>query len=428
MNVKDLSPTKTDGSNRFAYNTIKIRIPSIIAEVMDRNAHFSEALRADLTQLRDGLKADSVIPPLEQTAWDYEMWEVERQRHRSVTSGESRQGGPTEVVVDNPEKPTAEPTWLNTEWFFAETFLYRHILQAVRYWEFEQDPFSPYKEEELNGPNIPRLMETGLHLKGDREERLEGVLGLALWGNRIDLSYKASMAHGSDLLDEEDLVINEAEPAVQRLLSHQGTVHLVTDNAGSELASDLILADFLLHELGLPVWFHVKLYPTYVSDATAFDVREHIRRLQAGWDTGTQSPGGPDFKAIRQLGERLAEALQTGRFRIVPDQIWNSPFFLDRLPDRLLSLFAEGCMVIFKGDVNYRRILRDAIPPPDGSFSDILSFFPAPLLVLRTLKSDCLIGLKPGQAEQLDEKEKNWRNNGKYGIIQYTGPAKESVE
>jgi hypothetical protein len=186
-------------------------------------------------------------------------------------------------------------------------------------------------------------------------------------------------------------------------------VHLVTDNAGSELTADLVLADYLIQAFEAQVFFHVKLYPTYVSDATAIDIDDHIRRMQEHQDN-----------AIQQLGERLMRFRYAERLRVIPDPYWNSPFFLFVLPKHIRSLLESARVVILKGDVNYRRLLKDAQLPPDTSFDEAITYFPAPVLVLRTMKSDVIIGLQPSQAEKLDAQDPWWRNDGRRGIIQHS--------
>jgi hypothetical protein len=49
---------------------------------------------------------------------------------------------------------------------------------------------------------------------------------------------------------------------------------------------------------------------------------------------------------------------------------------------------------------------------------DIAAYFPASFLVLRTLKGEIMIGLGPGQPEQLAAEDPTWLINGKRGIIQ----------
>jgi hypothetical protein len=163
---------------------------------------------------------------------------------------------------------------------------------------------------------------------------------------------------------------------VEHLLRAPGAVHLVADNYGRELAMDLVLIDHLLAGLGLPVVLHVKLHPTFVSDAIAPDVQRFLGLMAA------HTP------AARGLGTRLTAALESGRLRLAPDPYWNSPRPLWDLPPRLDRLFASARLVIFKGDLNYRRLVGDAIWPEGVSLADATRGFPAPLVALRSLKSE----------------------------------------
>ncbi|RMF80712.1 MAG: DUF89 family protein, partial [Chloroflexi bacterium] len=58
---------------------------------------------------------------------------------------------------------------------------------------------------------------------------------------------------------------------------------------------------------------------------------------------------------------------------------------------------------------------------PTTSFADVTEYFAAPLLAVRTLKSDPVVGLPEGKAEQLDTVDDEWRVNGKRGVIQFKG-------
>jgi hypothetical protein len=62
--------------------------------------------------------------------------------------------------------------------------------------------------------------------------------------------------------------------------------------------------------------------------------------------------------------------------------------------DCLLALLITSRQV--KGDANYRRLIGDALWPHDTPFAHVLSYFAAPLLALRTLKSEVCVGLAPG--------------------------------
>jgi hypothetical protein len=90
------------------------------------------------------------------------------------------------------------------------------------------------------------------------------------------------------------------------------------------------------------------------------------------------------------------------------------------LPPRLASLFQRSRLAIIKGDANYRRMVGDALWPADTRLSSVAGFFPCPLLALRTLKSDPVVGLPAGLAEKLDVIDDQWRVNGRRGVLQTT--------
>lgn len=192
-------------------------------------------------------------------------------------------------------------------------------------------------------------------------------------------------------------------------MRQDGDVHFIADNTGTELAMDLALADALFDKGNRRVFFHLKLHPTFVSDTIVADM--HIMLAAMG--------SGEYGKAATQLGKRLQTAMDEGRLRLAPGAFWNSPYVLREMPERLSTAFKEAALVIIKGDLNYRRMVDDALWEPDVPFADVTDYFPAPLLALRTLKSDVLVGLKRGLAEQLDSEDARWRVNGKRGVIQF---------
>ena len=58
---------------------------------------------------------------------------------------------------------------------------------------------------------------------------------------------------------------------------------------------------------------------------------------------------------------------------------------------------------------------------PETPFAEVTRYFPAPLLALRTLKSDPIVGLPTGRAAELDAEDPTWRVNGKRGIASLGG-------
>ncbi|HRV96659.1 MAG TPA: ARMT1-like domain-containing protein, partial [Anaerolineae bacterium] len=118
------------------------------------------------------------------------------------------------------------------------------------------------------------------------------------------------------------------------------------------------------------------------------------------------------------LARRLSAHILHERLKIRAHIFWNSSRFFWEIPPSLTASLAQSQLVIFKGDANYRRLVGDSRWPAAVPFADVVPYFPAPLLTLRTLKSDPIVGLPPGQAEALDREDAEWRVNGKRGVIQ----------
>ncbi len=117
----------------------------------------------------------------------------------------------------------------------------------------------------------------------------------------------------------------------------------------------------------------------------------------------------------------MRRAWDDDRLRILPDPFWNGPRFLWERPARLARVLDGATAVVLKGDANYRRAVGDAIYPDGISFAAATDYFPAPLICLRTMKSDALAGLAPGRSAQLDAVDRDWRINGRRGVIQLGG-------
>lgn len=86
---------------------------------------------------------------------------------------------------------------------------------------------------------------------------------------------------------------------------------------------------------------------------------------------------------------------------------------------KLYAQFSDAKLVIFKGDLNYRKLLSDINFEYNTNFATALGDFrPTNILSLRTIKSDICVGLSQGIAESLFEKDKDWLITGEYGLIQ----------
>ena len=89
-----------------------------------------------------------------------------------------------------------------------------------------------------------------------------------------------------------------------------------------------------------------------------------------------------------------------------------------QLPPDLARLWAQADFLVFKGDANYRRLAEDRHWPTTTRLADITRYLPAPAAVLRTLKSELVLDLAPGQAQDLADQDRLWMINGERGVIQ----------
>ena len=383
--VPGINPIRTDSSNPFARRTIRERLPAILRETRELNPDYPPQIHDGIQRLHDELVADAPVRLIETPAPDYDDW-----RHAWL--------------------PFRASTWQRCQWFFAEVYTYRLLMEAARWWETGRDPFTPKKAEEYASEAHWQLLARALDVKGSQEVRLATLLELTVRGNRIDLSYALASSHGSEL-DVDDLLVDERARYVEHLLRERGEFHIIADNAGSELTMDLVLAAMLLAEnIASRVVLHLKQHPTFVSDAIVADVLNFLDLLRRR----------SQDRDAQRLGAQLETHLEQGRLRLAPDSWWNSSHFLYALPPRLQIPFAGARLTLIKGDANYRRMVYDTIWPAETPLQTIAGHFPCPLLAPRTLKSDPVVGLPPGLAERLDGIDADWRVNGKRAVLQGT--------
>ena len=278
---------------------------------------------------------------------------------------------------------------------------------------YARDPFEPLKLEELSRSHggIARAGKV-LRQAGslpDPKQRVAAHLLHALWGNRMDLTFSELVQrYGSagELGGGDELLIDHSPEAARRALE-AGRVDLVLDNAGTELVCDLLLADALL-DGPRRVVLHVKGSPFYVSDTMAKDVQATVDALARAAE-----------EATRRAGRRLRERLEEGSLLVQPHWFWNGPLmYPDWLPELRRELESSD-LLLFKGDVNYRRLLGDRRWDPETPMDRVTAYVPAPFAVLRTLKSEVVVDLPRAEVDALAREDPEWSVRGRYGVIRY---------
>jgi uncharacterized protein with ATP-grasp and redox domains len=318
--------------------------------------------------------------------------------------------------------------WLEAPWFVVETYFYRRILEATGYFQDgtgqEVDPFAYQKRRGLEISHDPILALSerieSLISPGNQDElTLEELLRVDLWGNQADLSIwpaggQSDPTHRDDSQQQAHMLADDSRTVARFLFERVLPVQrmdLLVDNAGFELVVDLYLALYLLHAgITEKIQLNLKPHPTFVSDATAEDVKDTVGFLANLGDVTTGA-----------LAFLLKEALEDGRIETRSHFFWTSPLPMWEMPADLGQDLAQSALILSKGDANYRRLLGDRHWPFTTPFGDITSYMPAPLVALRTLKSEVCSGLAPGQPERISRQDLDWMINGRWGVIQFTG-------
>lgn len=222
------------------------------------------------------------------------------------------------------------------------------------------------------------------------------MMEICLWGNATDLSLLTNLSYddiqklqGSEARKraEKNILVNDLDRAWDVLVKakeegkEERRVDIVLDNAGFELYVDLILAGYLLaSNLATTVVLHPKSIPWFVSDVLPADFASLISAL-ADPESFYNSPTQEDTSAGRTpapLTETEAENLRflfqhwstlhaEGQLVMRGNGFWTQGGSFWRLPrtaPELAEDLKDSELVIFKGDLNYRKLTCDVSTPP----------------------------------------------------------------
>lgn len=299
----------------------------------------------------------------------------------------------------------------------------------------------------------------------------------------------------------------------QRKAMQTNHIDIVMDNVGVEFISDLLFGLWFIshskreNRAPATVTYHVKPMPYYVSDVTPLDFARQLAMVEevlapGGGRYGKETFSDAEKESVRDFLKRVKEALRSGQFAVTSESVNTQPseyrdlppgvvnryFFFQHVcepkqpgdtsspttPNPNLSLIyrenkmavdPRTALVVFKGDLNYRRLIGDrhwcrtdfftsiAKNPSDlahaessysptekaiaarllvdtpseavmegASVSDVVgAYWPThtiPVVSIRTIKSECCLGVPGALKSKLDKEEGlQWRISGKYGLI-----------
>lgn len=408
----------------FTYTSIVKRLPDILTTVIENNCDtLSKEQLKRLKLLREEISSGTCIPS--QTL------------SNGICNCESEEMNDWKRYEQ--QFQVKEKTWLEMPWFFLENWVYKLVLNIVNNGvSGDRDPFQKQKEKALRhalesgavtdiAKTIKQFLEDRSLLQEKKKELLEYLISADLWGNEGDLSFNPRMSQSSNKLSHslrlQYIVVNDLEIAIDKILENAySSFNFIVDNCGLELVTDLFFGHCLVEAFGAKqVKFFVKTQPVFVSDATRRDFLYTIDQIcQFNHET------------VKEFGQLFKKNLDESKWAIVEHKFFTSPFPFYEMPDDLYKqLKSSGSLTILKGDANYRRLFNDRNYDIKLEFAKLVDYFPTDLLVLRTLKSDCLVGMaSPEQqkkAEELDTTDPNWRVIGKYAVISFAPSDRKSV-
>lgn len=406
----------------------------------------------------------------------------ELQHDRAMTP--LRDDGKPDIALYNDElEKLGNPTWFNVAWLYSECYLYRRIntsFSLSTHWK-SYDCFARQKMSTFRSSR-PAVLELAARYKdlvqqiqadksktGPEHDEAQKILfyemmEICLWGNATDLSLLTSLTYediqklqGSEArkASEKNILVNDLEKAFDVLRAARDAgkkerrVDIVLDNAGFELYVDLILAGYLLSAgLATHVVLHPKDIPWFVSDVLPGDFAALLSALanprpfyETPSDDEARQDRTPAPLSDKEAGE-LAFLFQEwagfhgeGQLAIRPNAFWTHGGSYWRLPaERALhDDLRTSELVIFKGDLNYRKLTGDATWDPTTPFTQAIGpMGPGSgvnVLALRTCKADVVVGLQPGEDERIrateggggDSGVRKWAWSGKWAVVSFSG-------
>lgn len=326
-------------------------------------------------------------------------------------------------------------SWLSGPWLYLECYMYRVIkLFFINAGHPDYDIFNNLKQStlKLSDLGIIELSKKLLTFDFNLDESVKltffrEFLDVSLWGNATDLSLLAGVVSLEEMQsiqgektrkeNEKNIIVNDSPKLFKFLESHNKQFDIVLDNSGFELFSDLVFAIYLIKaNLTKKVKFHCKQVPWFVSDVLPKDFDELFGELK-----------NYDNEYVAGFLQTCQDYLKSGAFEIASHKFWTLPNYfwdIDQFPD-LYEELKTADVLLFKGDLNYRKLTGDMHWPRTTKFETALqnlSTLGLPIVTLRTCKADVVVGLPEGKEDELKKVDPNWSATGKYAVVSFFQP------
>jgi damage-control phosphatase, subfamily III len=394
---------QTSDPNSFGYTTVVDRWPAILTGAID-DVHrtISSLPDSQSSKIQEGKFLVSSLATLK-----YEI-----QHNRKLTPLPD-DGGPDIAGYNTELEARGPPRWHAVEWLYAECYVYRRIATLFAlssewkdYDVFNRQKMSTFKSSrpavlELSGRYrdiITHIREGHAVVNSSDPEKVEEaermlfteMAEICLWGNATDLSLLTNLTYddiqklqGSKARkeSEKNVLVNDMEKAfailnaAKKSNKEQRRVDIVLDNAGFELFVDLLLAGYLLATgLATEVVMHPKNIPWFVSDVMPKDLANLLGAMadpKSFYEKAEEGGKVPEplseneARTIKFLFDDWSHLHADGRLILRPNAFWTHAGSFWRMPHtapELLEDMKESELVIFKGDLNYRKLTGDVSP------------------------------------------------------------------
>ncbi|KAF3989205.1 hypothetical protein FT663_02906 [Candidozyma haemuli var. vulneris] len=444
------SPSYNDDPKSFAHPTVHKRWPAIITsgiEDLEKHAKSNpdakgctEFVIGNLQALLEDFKADKPV--------------------KAFSDEDIKLKPELEVYNRGLQKFNDEKlvTWLTGPWLYLECYLYQLInvwflntKKLQKFDIFESAKVDAFKQSGFGVIELcqrVKLLSQQLNEKEAEEQALELLftefIDISLWGNATDLSLLAGNVSLQDIKslqgaevrkkNEEKIIVNDTQKAWKHYLSSsRERIDIVLDNSGFELFADLCLTLFLLEaKLVKNVVLHCKQIPWFVSDTMPKDFDLLLAQLgdEQFFDDLRRDDSAKE--AVTFLLEKLKFYAGKKQITTQAHEFWTSCENYWVIPHQkdLYEELKKSNLIIFKGDLNYRKLTGDlhwdTTTPFTKAIQDLASSG-LPILSLRTCKADVVVGLPAGLNEKLIEEYKSqgneigefWTASGKWAVISF---------
>ncbi|KAF4981876.1 hypothetical protein FZEAL_2396 [Fusarium zealandicum] len=457
----------TSDPKSFASDSVRQRWPVILTQSID-NVYRAVSKTTEPEAEAEGKKIIEQLGALK--------YEIEHDRKLTPIPDD---GFTDEIKAYNKEVEALGPDahWYDVPWLFSECYMYRRMstfFQNSKHWK-SYDMYARQKMDTFRSSR-PAVLELASKYKqfvqqlrankdSTHDAEAEKLLftemfEICLWGNATDLSLLTNLTYediqklqGSEARKaaEKNILVNDLPKAYEILKKAQADgkkerrVDFVLDNAGFELYVDMILAGYLLSSgLATQIVLRPKSIPWFVSDVLPSDfagLLNAVANPRALYETPSEdeelqgkSPEPLSKEAeqdLQFLFQEWAGFHSEGELILRPNRYWTAGGSFWRLPSENPELHEElkpAELIIFKGDLNYRKLTGDAWWPATTPFTEAIGpMGPSSglnVLSLRTCKADVVVGLPEGKDEELrmteggggDSGSRRWAWHGKWAV------------